>query len=435
VPPCSAADPSVAVDIYHIAQGLPRFAFVAYTDTASGLTAIDDLHLRPINMSSDFARENWVDLEIWRQWDGRLTVVRSEPGRLIPRSVLSDFPNVPDWAIGGRKDEASPGRKRDRWVMIISKNQALRCRTPGYQSPHKRTRQGSHHRTPSLSHAQPPSHVNVKVEPGTQATDLLPNSSAPSNQPLMPPFPPHSAASASPPTSSQAARPVVLPPTPITADPNSQRASGTTPVPSAGTGSSKRPLTNSASEPQEYPIKVGPRTIRAQIELVKRHFGKVHVSNWIAHSCFIASEIDQARRALQEDLYATDTGFLAGRELERTLADRGFTPQRVDAFITKVLKVLDGIALAEADEDANGHQVEDEAEVERELVACLEAYPDQTKEAVDSAARLMEYLMRGKEAQEKKRLEVERRVKVLEGMVKIGEVVGGVVRYLLSDEK
>lgn len=253
----------------------------------------------------------------------------------------------------------------------------------------------------------------------------------------MPPFPPHSAASASPTPSAQAARPAILPPTPITADPNSQPAGGTTPVPAAGSesGPSKRPLTNSASEPQEYPIKVGPKTIRAQIELVKRHFGKVHVSNWIAHTCFIASEIDQARRALQEDLYATDTGFLAGRDLERTLTDRGFTPQRVDAFITKVLKVLDGIALAEADEDANGMLDENEAEVEKELVACLEAYPDQTKEAVDSAARLMEYLMRGKEAQEKKRLEVERRVKVLEGMVKIGEVVGGVVRYLLSDEK
>ena len=114
--PRAASNFSVAVDIYHIAQGLPRFAFVAYTDAGSGLAAIDDLHLRPISMSSDFARENWADLDIWRRWDGRLTVVRSEPGRLVPRAVLSDFPNVPDWAVGGRKDEASPGRKRDRCV-------------------------------------------------------------------------------------------------------------------------------------------------------------------------------------------------------------------------------------------------------------------------------------------------------------------------------
>ena len=46
---------------------------------------------------------------------------------------------------------------------------------------------------------------------------------------------------------------------------------------------------------------------------------------------------------------------------------------------------------------------------------------------------MMEYLLRGKDLQEKKRLDIERRVKVLEGMVKIGEVVGGVVRFLLTE--
>jgi len=243
----------------------------------------------------------------------------------------------------------------------------------------------------------------------------------------MPPFPPNNPALPNSYNASPQAKPL-LPPTPNTAEP-------TEAVRQASEPTGRRPLTNSASEPQEYPIKVGPKTIRAQIEIVRGHFGKVHVSNWIAHSCFIASEIDQARRALQEDLYATDTGFLAGRDLEKTLSIRGFTPQRVDAFITKVLKVLDGIALAEADEDAGGEKHEDVVEVEKELETVLSVFPDQTKEAVASAARLMEYLLRGKEAQEKKRLEVERRVKVLEGMVKVGEVVTGVVRYLLSDDK
>lgn len=243
----------------------------------------------------------------------------------------------------------------------------------------------------------------------------------------MPPFPPNNALMPDSHRTSPQARPL-LPPTPITAEPVEEVRQ-----PSESTG--RRPLTNSASEPQEYPIKVGSKTIRAQIDIVRRHFGKVHVSNWIAHSCFIASEIDQARRALQEDLYATDTGFLAGRDLEKTLSARGFTPQRVDAFITKVLKVLDGIAMAEADEDVDGEKQENVEEVEKELDSVLSVFPDQTKEAVASAARLMEYLLRGKEAQEKKRLEVERRVKVLEGMVKVGEVVTGVVRYLLSDDK
>jgi len=48
---------------------------------------------------------------------------------------------------------------------------------------------------------------------------------------------------------------------------------------------------------------------------------------------------------------------------------------------------------------------------------------------------LMEYLLRGKSLQEKKRLDIERRVKVLEGMVKVGEVVGGVVRFLLTEDR
>ena len=136
---------------------------------------------------------------------------------------------------------------------------------------------------------------------------------------------------------------------------------------------------------------------------------------------------------MKEDLYATDGAFITGRDLEQTLSSRGFTPQRVDAFITKVLKVLDGIAMAEADENGGTEAGDTVENLQQELTRVLSSYPDQTKEAVESAARLMEYLLRGKEAQEKKRLEVERRVKVLEGMVKIGEVVGGVVRFLLTE--
>jgi hypothetical protein len=200
--------------------------------------------------------------------------------------------------------------------------------------------------------------------------------------------------------------------------------------------SSKRPLTNSASEPQEYPIKIGVKTLRAQIELVRTSFGKVDVNNWIAHVCFIASDLDQARRVLKDDLYATDGAFLSGRDLEQTLAARGFTPQRVDIFINKVLKVLDGIAMADEAEDADAAGKNDSVQaLEQDLIKALDRYPEQTKEAVASAAKLMEYLVRGKEAQERKRLEVERRVKVLEGMVKIGEVVGGVVRFLLTEDK
>jgi hypothetical protein len=200
--------------------------------------------------------------------------------------------------------------------------------------------------------------------------------------------------------------------------------------------SSKRPLTNSASEPQEYPIKIGVKTLRAQIELVRTSFGKVDVNNWIAHVCFIASDLDQARRVLKDDLYATDGAFLSGRDLEQTLAARGFTPQRVDIFINKVLKVLDGIAMADEAEDADAAGKNDSVQaLEQNLIKALDRYPEQTKEAVASAAKLMEYLVRGKEAQERKRLEVERRVKVLEGMVKIGEVVGGVVRFLLTEDK
>jgi hypothetical protein len=315
-------------------------------------------------------------------------------------------------------------------------------------SPRKRMRQ-------DLATAfanQPPSgqqvSVNVINAPPDVLTPLTHITHPP--PPVLPPFAPtlkNDAVKVTPPTvpaslapngDQTQARPVTLPPTPNTAGRplNTVRSPPRQPSLEPSASASKRPLTNSASEPQEYPIKIGVKTLRAQIDLVRNSFGKVDDTNWIAHTCFIASDLNEFRRALKDDLYATDQAFLSGRDLEQTLAGRGFTAQRVDTFITKVLKVLDGIAAAEESEADQQAGVEDGVEaLEQDLVFALEKYSDQTREAVYSAAKVLEYLVRGKEAQERKRLEVERRVKVLEGMVKIGEVVSGVVRFLLTEDK
>lgn len=197
----------------------------------------------------------------------------------------------------------------------------------------------------------------------------------------------------------------------------------------------KTSLTNSAAEPQEHPIKLSAKTLSGLIDLVRDVFSNHEPSNWIAHTCLIAFELDQARRVLQGDLYATDEAFLSGREHETVLAKRGLTPARVDAFITKVLKVLDGIAAAEEDHDNEADSMQNLEALQTNLDQVLEIYPTETKEAVVSAGRLMEYLLRGRELQEKKRLDIERRVKVLEGLVTVGEVVGGVVRFLLTEER
>jgi hypothetical protein len=197
----------------------------------------------------------------------------------------------------------------------------------------------------------------------------------------------------------------------------------------------KKSLTNSAAEPQEHPIKPSAQTLTGLIDLVRDVFSNHEANNWIAHSCLIAFELDQARRALQGDLFATDEAFLAGREHEQILSKRGFTPPRIDAFITKVLKVLDGIAAAEEEPDSNADSQQNLEALQATLDQELARYPTETKEAVASAGRLMEYLLRGKDLQEKKRLDIERRVKVLEGLVKVGEVVGGVVRFLLTEDR
>jgi ribonuclease HI len=106
---------SVSVDIFHISQGVPRFAIVSYSDPASGLAAIDDLHHRAINLDTPFGRDNQVDLDIWRQWQGKLTVVLSDPSRLVPASVADEFPNLPEWALGNGKDRRDD-REDDRPV-------------------------------------------------------------------------------------------------------------------------------------------------------------------------------------------------------------------------------------------------------------------------------------------------------------------------------
>jgi hypothetical protein len=243
-----------------------------------------------------------------------------------------------------------------------------------------------------------------------------------------------------PPTPQTAAQ-AQLPPRPMSVSNDSIPTPMTAPLSQSQPPSSRPPLTNSAAEPQEYPIKLSVRTLQSQLDLVSHTFTKHDINNWIAHSCLIAVELDQARRALQADLYATDEGFLSGRDLEQQLFARGYTAPRVDAFITKVLKVLDGIALAEALEIGDGEPGADgkdadngkRASLRAQLEKELEKYPDQTKEAIKSSGTMMEYLHRGKELHEKKRLDIERRVKVLEGMAKIGEVVGGVVRFLLTE--
>jgi hypothetical protein len=180
----------------------------------------------------------------------------------------------------------------------------------------------------------------------------------------------------------------------------------------------------------------------AQLNLVHNVFVKHDTSNWIAHTCLIATDLDQARRRLQDDLYATDDASLAARDLEATLSSRGFTIARMDAFVVKVLKVLDGIASAdEAEANVAGgvgtaapaSKHEDVSALKTQLDAALRNYPPQTRDAMAAAATVLEYLGRGKEEQERKRLEVERRVGVLGEMVKIGEQVSKVVSHLLSE--
>nr|XP_019045396.1 hypothetical protein I302_05785 [Kwoniella bestiolae CBS 10118]OCF24326.1 hypothetical protein I302_05785 [Kwoniella bestiolae CBS 10118] len=496
----------VAVDIFHISPALPRYANVTYNDPASGIAAINDIHRKPINLDTPFARDNQDDLDLWRNWDGQLTVVLHEPPRIVPAAVEADFPDLPDWARGEKdahkneeeetmevegqmKEERSPSpetesRKRERESQPEDRKPSI---TDLVASPApKRVRRDVGEDTPVIStEQQSPENSDTAVTAVTaDLTHLVPqgvvsnlteeSQSAPNHHQVgnsasqardtpptlgLPPFPPtlksnDLAKTLTPqsqpnnlipingngPTHPLSHQAHTLPPTPLTAEQpfNGGNVTSKSPrqsTPQSTTSSSTKPaITNSASEPQETPIKISAKTLRAHLNLVQNSLMKHENDNWIAHTCLIAHDIDHARRALQADLYATDECFISGRELERALLARGFTPPRVDAFITKVLKVLDGIAAAEEPEPDQNDSDEDIERLQSELTESLSNFPNETKEAMNNAARVMEFLVRGKSLQEKKRLEVERRVKVLEGMVKVGEVVGGVVRYLLTED-
>jgi hypothetical protein len=93
---------SESVDIYHVSPQHPRLAYVAFVERQAGPAAIAELHHKPIRLDTPFALENEADLETWRQWSGNLTVVKAEPPLLVPSTVASEFPNLPDWAKRGR---------------------------------------------------------------------------------------------------------------------------------------------------------------------------------------------------------------------------------------------------------------------------------------------------------------------------------------------
>lgn len=180
------------------------------------------------------------------------------------------------------------------------------------------------------------------------------------------------------------------------------------------------------------PAKLSGKTLQAQIDLVNNVFVKHDRTNWIAHTCLIATDLDQARRQLQDDLYATDEAALEVRDLEETLISRGSTMARIDAFVVKVLKVLDGIAAEDQPSEGSASVNKDEPGLASALDAALKDYPEQTREAMAAAGKVLEYLNLGKKEQEEKRVQVERRLGVLQGMEKIGEQVSKVVSILLN---
>ncbi|GMK57302.1 hypothetical protein CspeluHIS016_0401360 [Cutaneotrichosporon spelunceum] len=362
-----------SVDIFSVGPGLPRFAFVAYADVPDRLRAIEGFHNRPIDLGTPFARENAVDLEVWKGWNGTLSVVMSDPERLVPLSIAKDYPDLPPYATQRR--------------MVL----------------HKRDR------TNDDGASTPPS---KKPRAGSDAADQPP--SLPPRPHGLPPRPSFDASDPTPPSATNGPAPHThqLPSTPLTAS-----------APSA-----------SLTASDEGPVKISGKTLQAQIDLVQNVYVKHDRDNWIAHTCLIATDLDQIRRSLQADLYATDEASISCRDLEAKLSDRGFTLARMDAVVAKVLKVLDNMAAEDETElsAAAEPQEPDTARLQAELAHVLRDYPPQTREAMASAATVLEYLNRGKDAQEAKRLEAERRAGVLEGIVQKGEQVRAVVRFLLS---
>lgn len=158
------ANSSLSVDIYHITAQHPRFANVSYSDPESGRTAINTLHNRPIDLGNDPSE----DLNLWRDWQGQLTVVVAEPGRLVPTSATAAFPSLPDWAVGGSRDqreenevdlqvsEPSPGRKRHT-SEYVSHHSPLMLTT---DRPHRRQSALG----PNLKHQSKSSPLTVLIQ-------------------------------------------------------------------------------------------------------------------------------------------------------------------------------------------------------------------------------------------------------------------------------
>ncbi|KAL1413127.1 hypothetical protein Q8F55_000876 [Vanrija albida] len=448
----------LSVDIFSIPPVKPRFAFVAYDDpVTSGTAAVAALHRRPIRLDTPFALENAPDLAIWKGFSGVLTVVESDADRLVPLSVAQDLPDLPDYAIGGRRanerSKSDANRKRERPVeeradiKPFSSPPASSVSTP---SPKKRRRSDVRSDVAESTPIEQslPSHDSHPTTQPSDGADASSRAIAAANADHAP---------ATTPPAPQGNRllnshlPHALPPTPLTGQRDQEAAFAPKPSPTEtaavaaaapAAATDEGPLSNSASEPQEFPIKLSKKTVEAQINLVKNVFVKHDQTNWIAHTCLIATDLDHSRRQLQADLYATDEAVITGGDLEKTLFGRGLTSARIDTCVKKVLKVLDGIAME--DEIENGGPGTDAASEaapvasERELAELAELLaplPEQTREAMTAGGKVLEYLYRGKEAQEKKRLDVERRVNVLEGMVKKGEQVSAVVRYLLTEVK
>lgn len=100
-----------SVDIYHVSPNHPRLAYVAFLEETAGPAAINELHSKSIRTDTSFAEQNKADFDIWRSWNGTLTVVKAEPPLLVPSAVAAEFPNLPDWAKRGRDD--GPPRTKD----------------------------------------------------------------------------------------------------------------------------------------------------------------------------------------------------------------------------------------------------------------------------------------------------------------------------------
>lgn len=180
------------------------------------------------------------------------------------------------------------------------------------------------------------------------------------------------------------------------------------------------------------PVKLGGKTLQAQIDLVTKVFVKHDRNNWIAHTCLIATDLDQIRRQLQDQLFATDEATLQANVYQERLIAKGFTVSRIDAFVAKVLKVLDGIAAEDLPTEAAENVHADESALATTLDEALKDYPEQTREAMAAAGKVLEYLNLGKKEQEEKCLQIERRLGVLQGMSEIGEQVSKVVSFLLN---